>query len=207
MVDEDVALAHRGEDVGLLALLGSQPRLIDGRERRVAQLREAGQLDDLPQVGQVEQPVDVEDLARLDLERLHQLVAPGGVHPPPDLDAHDLAEAPAPQLVLDGLEQVVGLVGDGEVRVAGDPEHVVVEDLHAREERRGGARSRPRFRRRCARPRRPAWKRGSISFGTFTRARPPPRSRDRAATRRARARGSRCRERRPTPTASGVSTG
>ena len=35
-----------------------------------------------------------------------------------DLEAHHLAEAPAAQLVLDGLEQVVGLVGDREVRVA-----------------------------------------------------------------------------------------
>ena len=52
-----------------------------------------------------------------------------------DLDAHDLAEAPAAQLVLDRLQQVVGLVGDREVGVAGDAEEVVVGDLHAREER------------------------------------------------------------------------
>ena len=32
--------------------------------------------------------------------------------PRADLDAHDLAEAPAAQLVLDRLQQVVGLVGD-----------------------------------------------------------------------------------------------
>ena len=51
-----------------------------------------------------------------------------------DLDAHDLAEAPAPQLVLDRLEQVVGLVGDREVGVAGDAEDRGVDDLHAREE-------------------------------------------------------------------------
>ena len=32
-----------------------------------------------------------------------------------DLEAHDLAEAPPPQLVLHGAQQVVRLVGDGEV--------------------------------------------------------------------------------------------
>ena len=56
-------------------------------------------------------------------------------HPGADLEPHDLAEAPAAQLVLDGLQQVVGLVGDGEVGVARDAEDVVVDDLHAREQR------------------------------------------------------------------------
>ena len=50
------------------------------------------------------------------------------------LDAHDLAEAAAPQLVLDRPQQVVGLVGHREVGVARDPEDVVVDDLHAGEE-------------------------------------------------------------------------
>ena len=48
---------------------------------------------------------------------------------------HDLAEAAAAQLGLDGLEQVVGLVGDLEVGVARDAEHAAVDDLHAREQR------------------------------------------------------------------------
>ena len=39
-----------------------------------------------------------------------------------DLEPHDLAEAPAAQLGLDGLQQVVGLVGDLEVGVARDAE-------------------------------------------------------------------------------------
>ena len=52
-----------------------------------------------------------------------------------DLDAHDLAEAPAAQLVLDRLQQVGGVVGDLEVGVARDAEDVVVDDLHAREQR------------------------------------------------------------------------
>ena len=52
-----------------------------------------------------------------------------------ELDAHDLAEAPATQLVLDRLQQVGGVVGDLQVGVAGDAEGVVVDDLHAGEER------------------------------------------------------------------------
>ena len=92
------------------------------------------------------------------------------VHARADLDAHDLAEAPPAQLVLDGLQQVVGLVGDLEVGVARDAEDVVVEDLHAREqlvEVRGDDLLERDERAAVARP---ATKRGSISFGTFTRA-------------------------------------
>ena len=51
-----------------------------------------------------------------------------------DLEPHDVAEAAAAQLVLDRLEQVVGLVRDLEVGVAGDPEHRALHDLHAGEE-------------------------------------------------------------------------
>ena len=47
---------------------------------------------------------------------------------------HDVAEAPAPQLELDRLEQVVGFVRDLEVGVARDPEDRALEDLHAGEE-------------------------------------------------------------------------
>jgi hypothetical protein len=53
----------------------------------------------------------------------------------PDLEPHDLAEASSSQLVLDRPQQVVGLVGDLKVRVARDPEQVVADDLHPREER------------------------------------------------------------------------
>ena len=52
-----------------------------------------------------------------------------------DLEPHDLAEAPAAELVLDRLEQVVGLVVDLEVGVARDPEQVVADDLQPGEQR------------------------------------------------------------------------
>ncbi len=47
------------------------------------------------------------------------------VHAGSDLQPDDLPEAPPPELVLDRLEQVVGLVGDLEVGVARDPEQIV----------------------------------------------------------------------------------
>ena len=94
-----------------------------------------GQLHDLPQRAHVEQPVDGVDLVVLDAEQARERVAQALGAVRADLDAHDLAEAPAAQLVLDGLQQVGGVVGDLEVGVAGDAEDVVVGDLHAREQR------------------------------------------------------------------------
>ena len=46
-----------------------------------------------------------------------------------------LPEATPAQLVLDGAQEVVRLVGDREVGVTCDPEVVVAQDLHPGEER------------------------------------------------------------------------
>ena len=94
-----------------------------------------GEADDVPEVGEVEQPVGLVDLVLLDPERRHQLVAEPFVHVGLDLESDDLAEAAPAQLLLDRLQQVVGLVGDVVVGVAGDPEQRVVDDLHPREQR------------------------------------------------------------------------
>ena len=65
-------------------------------------------------------------------EHLEHLVGHLGV----DLEAHDAAELVAPpQHRLDRLEEVFGFVLELEVGVAGDAEHLVIEDLHAREQR------------------------------------------------------------------------
>ena len=89
---------------------------------------------DLPQVAEVEHPLDVVDLDLVDPEPLDQPGAQRRIHAGADLESHDLAEAPSPELVLDRLEQVVGLVGDLEVGVAGDPEQVVADDVQPREQ-------------------------------------------------------------------------
>ena len=80
-------------------------------------------------------PVDVVDLALLEVERLAQQLAHARADVDVDLQAHRLAEAPPAQLGLDGLQEVVGLVGDLEVRVARDAEEAVADDLHPRKER------------------------------------------------------------------------
>ncbi len=134
MVEQDVALAHRRHHVGLLALVGQQPRLGDGGPRLVAQVGVAGHAHDVPQVLQVEQPGDLEHVLVLGAQGGDDLLAHRRAHAGADLDAHDLAEAAPAQLVLDRPHQVVRLVGDGEVRVAGDAEDGVVDDLHAREQ-------------------------------------------------------------------------
>ena len=135
MVDEEVALADRREHVDRLVVLALQARLGDRRPGRVAQLGVAGDVGDVAEVAEVDQPVDVVDLAVFEPQRVDQLLAQLRVHPGRDLEPHDLAEAAAADLVLDRLQQVVGLVADGEVGVAGDPEVAVVDHLGAGEER------------------------------------------------------------------------
>ncbi len=134
VVDEDVALADRAEDVGRLVALAAQPRARHALPLRIAQVGpvDAGELDE---VGEVEHPVDGVDVGVVGVQVPEQLMAHGGRHRGRQLDAHDLAEAPSPQLVLDRREQVVGGLLDLEVGVARDAERGVLLDLHAREER------------------------------------------------------------------------
>ena len=136
VMDEDVAGSDRREHVALLALgAEQQPRRGHRRVRRIAQLVVAGEPDHVPEVAEVHQPLDLVDLVVGRAERDHQLVAQPFAHPGVDFEPHDLAEATPPQLLLDRLQQVVGLVGDVVVGVAGDPEERVVEHLHPREQR------------------------------------------------------------------------
>jgi hypothetical protein len=54
VVDEDVALAHRREHIGVLAVIAEQPRLRDGAVRGIAQLTgKALDAIDVPEVAQV----------------------------------------------------------------------------------------------------------------------------------------------------------
>ena len=136
VVDEDVALADRGKHVDRLVVLPLQAWLGDRGPGLVAQLGvPAGSVDDVAEVGEVDQPVDVVDLAVFEPQRIDQLTAQLLVHSGGDLEPHDLAEAAAAELVLDRLQQVVGLIAHREVGVAGDAEVTVVDDLGAREER------------------------------------------------------------------------
>ncbi len=94
--------------------------------------RDAG---DVEEIVEPDQPLDRVDLHRLGVEEpdqsLHQVI----VELAGDLEADHLAEAAAADLVLDRLAEVVGLVGDVVVGVAGDAEERVADDLHPREQR------------------------------------------------------------------------
>ena len=133
MMDEQVARANRGE---LRAIVEEREwRPADGDPVVDLQVGpvELGQLRD---VGEIEGAVDrIHDLVG-DAETLLDPLLHRRRHRPRHLDARDLAEAPAAQLELDRLEQVVGLVGDLEVGVAGDAEDRALEHVHPREERR-----------------------------------------------------------------------
>ena len=103
-----------------------------------------------------------------------------------DLQAYGRAEPAAHELALERLEQVlVAVLLHLEVGVAGDPEQVVLDDLHAGEQHRRWRRSGPPA--AGTRPRPRLWEtttnRGTL-LGTFTRAkwrRRPSGSRTRTA--------------------------
>ena len=129
------AFADRGEHVRLVTVLSAQPGWRDATCGRVPQLAEAAQRGHVPEVGHVEQAVDLVELALVDLQRVAQPFAKPRAHPAVDLEPDHLAEAAAAELLLHRLKKVVGLVGDVVVGVAGDPEEGIVGHLHAREER------------------------------------------------------------------------
>ena len=90
---------------------------------------------------QVEEPAEVErrrqaeDLLLGDVELAHEQAERDVVHVVGDLEPDGRAEPAAQQLLLERLDEVLGLVLlDLDVLVARDAEHVVLEDLHAGEE-------------------------------------------------------------------------
>ena len=133
---EDVATADLIEDLRACRFARSARR--DGNRGNPRLGLELGPVDlrELQQLGEVERALDAVDLslvcAEAALEPRDHLGGRGRAH----LDPHDVAEAPASQLRLDGLEEVVGVVGDLEVGVARHAEDRALDDVHAGEERR-----------------------------------------------------------------------
>ena len=90
---------------------------------------------DRPQARQVEHAPDLVAVVLAEADAPQQDLAGRGRHRPLDLEADGLAEAPPAKLLLDRHEEIVGLVLlERQVGVAGHPEQVVLEDLHAREQ-------------------------------------------------------------------------
>ena len=135
VVDEQVARPDLREQVDRLAVLvRRQPRRDD---RRVGRRLEVGavEVDELPQGGEVEHPGDLVHVVVEHADALAQDPSGHLGHRPLDLEPDRLAEAAAPDLLLDREQEVVGLVLlDRDVGVAGDAEQVGLEDLHAPEQ-------------------------------------------------------------------------
>jgi len=80
MVDQDVALADHAEHVGDVAVFALEARLGDRGPGLVPQVRVSLELDDVPEVGQVEQSADLEDFVLLEAQHLDQLFGECRVH-------------------------------------------------------------------------------------------------------------------------------
>src|SRR5581483_3145052 len=132
VVDEDVVGPNLVEEIALVVDQG-EPHVRDRHPRVVLQVG-AVELDELRRVREVERLVDLVDLVVADTEATAEALEDPSRRSGRDLDADDVAEATAPQLELDRLEQVVRLVRDLEVGVTGDAEVGALGDLHLREE-------------------------------------------------------------------------
>ncbi len=104
------------------------------REGLVAELLEAGNADDVPEIVEAEHALELVDLLLLDPQGGDEPLAQPGIEPARELEADHLAEAATADLLLDGAAHVIRLIGDVVVGVAGDAEERVADDLHAREE-------------------------------------------------------------------------
>ena len=129
MVHEDVTAPDLREELVRVGCR-EETRMHDRIPRLLLEVR-AVDRDELLQLSEVEQARDQIDLlgagAQTALEPFeHPLRDRAG-----DLDAHDVAESPPPQLVLHRLEQVVCLVRHFEVRVACHAKCGALDDLHA----------------------------------------------------------------------------
>ena len=130
VVDQDVALGEHGEDVGAVGQ-GRRGHRCPGGGLQVGPV----QLAQGPKAAQVDGDVEEVDvvLGHVDLgdQHVQQIGRDAGRH----LEAHRLTESSPVQLELDRGQQVAGLVLlDREVGVAGEPEGVVLDDGHRRED-------------------------------------------------------------------------
>ena len=134
MVHEHVGRAEQPEEVGWwLGALQQHRRL--RYPGLVLQVRTVETVE-RPQAAEVERSVDDVDVGvgelELAAEQLEHLARHLGV----DLESHDAPElAPAAQDRLDRFEEILGFVFQFEVGVARDPERVIREHFHAREQR------------------------------------------------------------------------
>src|SRR5262249_38270867 len=131
---EDVASFDLGEQL----LVVDRRREARMHDRVPGLLLELGAVEvhQLLQLREIEQARDEVDLV---VRRAQPALEPfehAARHGTGNLNAHDVAAAPSPELALHGLEAGGGLAGDLEVGVAGASEGTALAALHAGEEGR-----------------------------------------------------------------------
>ena len=134
-MDEQVPGADRAEHVGRLVVVGRHEP--GGHDRCPARSAQVGPVEfgDGPEAGEVEHAGHFVAVVLGQADAAEEDRPGGRRHRPFDLEADGLAEPPPPELLLDGHEEVVRLVLlDRQVGVAGDPEEVRLQDLHAAEQ-------------------------------------------------------------------------
>ena len=135
MVDQQISGPDGGKHVDRFVLVRRlQACRHDRRVRGELEIRpiEAGELH---QAGLVEHAADLVAVFGADADPALQDLPHRRRHAAIHLEAHRVAEAPPPQLLLDRQQQVVGLVLlEVEVGVAGDAEEMGLADRHAGEE-------------------------------------------------------------------------
>ena len=134
MMDQDVAGGDGAEDPPLLVLdveAGRDDRR-PGAEAERRQRRAAGERH---QVLEGERPLHLVELGFAELELVEEEVEHPARHPLGDLQPHHGGEAALAELLLDHFQQVLGgLLVAVDVGVAGHPEGVGLDDLHAGEQ-------------------------------------------------------------------------
>ena len=129
-MQQHVALAHGGEDIGALL----QCRRAAGTERGELQIGPVDQFRDLHQAHQIHRPVDPVQVLRAELGLLQQELGHGLGAVVGDFQAHRRAQVALRQLALQRGAQVLHfLFVDEQVAVAGDAKLVAAAHAHARE--------------------------------------------------------------------------
>ena len=135
VVQQDVAARDCREHIGLCLRLGRHQ--LHRRCRNVLGEVQVGAVDarDVEQAAEVERSGKPVHLLICHIEFAHEQAEGDLVHVLGDLEADRRPEPATQQLLLERLDQVLGLVFVNlDVFVAGDPKHVVFENLHAGKE-------------------------------------------------------------------------
>src|SRR5919198_78873 len=132
---QDISAVQGLEDVRPPGAVTLQPGLRDGFPWLVLQVGTIQRVDG-PQTAEVEEAVHAIDVGRRKLQFSDEQIEDFLGHTGVDFETDDLRPALLPpKLVLNGSQQVGGfLVDDVEIRVTGNPERMLADNLHSRKQ-------------------------------------------------------------------------